>query len=472
MDGQGGSYHGDKPIRNFEEDSLGFETAARHVADSIHSLTSPDGFVIGVEGEWGAGKSSFVNLVVKAMREKSSAAEIVHFLPWLISSKEGMLYELFSEIINAAVRVMVPPRAASFMGRVRQMLVMPSNIARWRRARRVKRLYSNFSGRVVQAARLADVGLTGGVAGTAAQVGKDFVDSWVDSDSLVAEKTKLSKELARLQRKIVLVIDDLDRLEPREVVEMLRLVRAVVDFPNMVFVLCYSRSIISKSLESALHMDNGGEFLEKIVQVSFPVPRPEAFDLRQMLRTDVRNYFSEALLESDGAAWDVRERLERVIDFEGGVGLSTPRHVVRVVNSLRLYGGAVADKVDIADLVWLQLIRLQSYALFQWVENYLMEFAALSSGAAIPDAQRKSDEEALRSIVDSMHGGGVASGRLQFMSEILPGFKFRSNSAGRPGEGELSLYELSGRAAGSYHRRLSSSHHYRLYFAFDTPQGR
>ncbi|WP_141097963.1 KAP family P-loop NTPase fold protein [Stenotrophomonas maltophilia] len=471
MDGRNRGYHGDKPIRSFEEDSLGFGGAARLVANSIHSISSPDGFVIGVEGEWGSGKSSFVNLVVNAMREKISAAEVVHFLPWLISSRDGMLYELFSEIINAAVRVLTPPKAASFVGRMRQVLVMPSNLSRWRRTKRIKRLYSNFSGRVVQAARLADMGLVGGVAGTAVQVGKDFVDSWIDSDSLVAEKAKLSRELAKLERKIVLIIDDLDRLEPREVVEVLRLVRAVVDFPNMVFVLCYSRSIIAKSIESSLSMRDGGEFLDKIVQVSYPVSRPEAFDLRQMLRVDVKNYFSQALIESDGAAWDVRERLERVIDFEGGIGLSTPRQVVRVLNSLRLYGEAVADKVDIADLVWLQLIRLQSYELFQWIEYYLMEFAVLSSGSTISDAQKKGDEDALRSIVDSMRTGAMTSGRLQFMSEILPGFKFRSNAAGRPGDGELSLYEVGGRAAGTYHRRLSSSHHYRLYFAFATPHG-
>ncbi|HBO5156315.1 TPA: hypothetical protein L4W81_004400, partial [Pseudomonas aeruginosa] len=57
------SFHGDRPIDVSSEDRLGFGPAARHVAEAIHKMASPDGFVISIEGEWGSGKSSFINLV-------------------------------------------------------------------------------------------------------------------------------------------------------------------------------------------------------------------------------------------------------------------------------------------------------------------------------------------------------------------------------------------------------------------------
>src|SRR5690606_39707911 len=64
--------------------------------------------------------------------------------------------------------------------------------------------------------------------------------------SLEKEKAQIQEELRKLERKIVVFVDDLDRLEPNEVVEVLRLVRAVVDFPNVIYVLCYSRDIIDR----------------------------------------------------------------------------------------------------------------------------------------------------------------------------------------------------------------------------------
>lgn len=98
-------FHGDRLIETPSEDRLGFEPAASHVAAAIHKMTSPDGFVIGIEGEWGSGKSSFINLASDAFRESTDAPEIVRFLPWLISSREGLLTELFTEITKAALRI-------------------------------------------------------------------------------------------------------------------------------------------------------------------------------------------------------------------------------------------------------------------------------------------------------------------------------------------------------------------------------
>lgn len=99
------SFHGDRPIEAPSEDRLGFGPAARHVAEAIRKMAPPDSFVIGIEGEWGSGKSSFINLVSDALRKPGNAPEIVRFLPWLISSREGLLKELFTEITKAALRI-------------------------------------------------------------------------------------------------------------------------------------------------------------------------------------------------------------------------------------------------------------------------------------------------------------------------------------------------------------------------------
>lgn len=248
----GQPFHGDRPIETSAEDRLGFGPAARNVAQAIHNMASPDGFVIGIEGEWGSGKSSFINLVSDALRQFENAPEIIRFLPWLISSRDGLLKELFIEITRAAIRidseVVQRGRWKTLMGKV-----WPQRYsARSLRKRYLKGLFSRFSSRLTHAGKLAELfGLTG--AGVATQAGTGSIEEWLGNASLEKEKANIQAELCKLKQKIVIFIDDLDRLESDEVVEILRLVRAVVDFPNVVFVLCYSPGIITKNLSTALH---------------------------------------------------------------------------------------------------------------------------------------------------------------------------------------------------------------------------
>ena len=107
-------------------------------------------------------------------------------------------------------------------------------------------------------------------------------------------KGDLIEGLRELNRRIVVIIDDLDRLEPHEAVEIMRLIKAVADFLNILYVLCYDPEILADSLKCILSVDNGAAYLEKIVQVRFKVPQPEAFDLRR--------WFLEECLAFHGSA--------------------------------------------------------------------------------------------------------------------------------------------------------------------------
>ncbi len=64
-------------------------------------------------------------------------------------------------------------------------------------------------------------------------------------------KDKLARSLRELGHRFVVTIDDVDRLEPAEVIEILRLVRSVIDLPNVVYLLCYDSEILAHSIEKA-----------------------------------------------------------------------------------------------------------------------------------------------------------------------------------------------------------------------------
>ncbi|MCY0519276.1 P-loop NTPase fold protein, partial [Pseudomonas aeruginosa] len=71
---------------------------------------------------------------------------------------------------------------------------------------------------------------------------------------------------------------------PSQIAEVFRLVRAVADLPRFTHILCYDRQIITHAVEYALNIEDGSRYLQKIIQLSFKLPRPEAFDLRNEFR--------------------------------------------------------------------------------------------------------------------------------------------------------------------------------------------
>jgi len=278
------------------------------------------------------------------------------------------------------------------------------------------------------------------------------------STSLIKRKSEIVEALRLLSRRIVIFIDDLDRLEPRDASEMLRLIRAVADFPNVIYVLSYDGDIVGHTLESALQVDDGRAYLEKIVQISFQVPRPEAFDLRRWFQDEVQVLFAAELSELADPQRPADHRLAQAIDIQGGRYLTTPRHVVRAINALRLHGVPVRDSIDIADMVWLQLVRLGNPALYSWTEEYLTEASAAYRGAGIPNESAQQMGQSLEKILGS-EGGDLSRARFD-LADILPGVA--QEFAGGQATGRV-FNDLRRETFGKFivGRRLGSPEHYR-----------
>jgi len=252
-----------------------------------------------------------------------------------------------------------------------------------------------------------------------------------------------------------------------------RLVRAVADLPNIIYVLCYSRKILARSLSKIMALENDGDaFIEKIVQVEFSIPRPEEFDLRRMLRERIEHLIPEIISNvNEPPNSGSMARLSYVIDTEGRRSIQTPRHVSRIINSLQLYGLPVLDHIDIGDLLWLQILRLTEIDLYKWVERYIVGAVAIANGA------RPSMGEESELLIDLERIIG-SSGRdpeitMRELREYLPGIVYNSETRAIPILGNHSIYhELAGNRLDRYlaERRLASPQHYRYYFALSRPK--
>ena len=148
----------------------------------------------------------------------------------------------------------------------------------------------------------------------------------------------------------------------------------------------------------------------------------------------------------------------------------TPRDVVRAINALRLHAIPVRGSIDIADMVWLQLVRLGNPTLYAWIEEYLTETSALYRGAGIGDHSAEQMGRRLDGILtqESVDLDRAIFDLGQLLPGISPGFGFAADRNARRVFNNLRRDTFHSFVV---ERRLGSPEHYRYYFAFAQPAG-
>lgn len=442
---------GDRALAPDGVDRLGFRAMADRLAQALAAGTATDGLVVGVVGKWGSGKSSLLNLTQNAIEKLDQVSRplVIEFKPWLVGDRDSLLQSLFVEL--AAGLDTIEHEA----GNSTNLTISKAKSA----GASVRDFAANLGG-VASAAK--SVGLVIPWVGT---IGA-FIGSAVEAagnpkkPSLTGLKSKVAKRLKQLPQPLIVVVDDLDRLEPKEIVEVLRLVRSVADFPNVIYVLGYDQEIVAHAVQSAALVADGHAYMEKIVQITVPVPLPEAFDLRRWFTSELQGL---ALTNTP----EEGRRITEIVDVEGGRYLTTPRSVIRTLDAIRFTQAAVRDTADLTDLVWLQLIKVGNPNLYTWIEGYIVEISARSAGRVHigQEGINRSRERLDQALQRENQTFGEVCGRLAM---FLPGItSYQDADSEEPGIfQDVSEHEMH-RAVAAL--RLASPDHYRRFFTFAAP---
>ena len=329
----GTSSTADQPIKSSSEDVLGRARSAHAFADSIRELDTSQGLVVGILGQWGQGKSSFINL----MRERFEAdprLTVIDFNPWMFSGSDQLLSIFFREI-GAELSV----SSSNILGQVANWLSKYSEILR---------PVSHFVP-VPYAGSIADIA-SAGISGTAG----------ITSGKRSAQdvRRRIVEELEKLESPIVVVIDDIDRLATIEIREMFKLVRLTANFPNVVYILAFDR----ERVENALTEDGmpGCKYLEKIVQLSFDVPQTPKGPFRSQVFAGL-NRMLEPLAD---ARYD-RERWRDVYSKVIEPLFSNMRDIARFTLSAKTTLAELGAEIDLVDLLAMEAVRVLRPKLFQ-----------------------------------------------------------------------------------------------------------
>ena len=315
------NYFADNPISTASEDLLQRSKFVERIVREIDMIDASQGHVLAVTGQWGSGKTSVLNLVKDCLQNKEML--VVDYNPWLLSGTEALVAGLFGEI-NAQLK----QRGKQYRSIATKML-------------RYSELVAPFA--AIPVAGSWSAGLL-----AMASFARKFRE--LRSVSVAAQKEQVTKALGSLDHPIVVIIDDIDRLDRSEIREIFKLVRLTANFPNVIYLLSFDRIRV----ENALAEDGvpGRAYLEKIVQNGFELPMLP----RKVLTREV----AQAL---DFALEQIKVRLDREVWDNTLLNIVVPamknmRDVRRLAMAVRSTAAALPDSVEVSDIVALESMRL------------------------------------------------------------------------------------------------------------------
>lgn len=315
----------DRPSLDPNEDLFGHAPFAASLAKSIRDYPGTDGLVLALYGPWGSGKSTVLSYVRYYLEqgEEDDRPLIVPFNPWWFSGQENL--------------------ARAFLGQLQA--VLPSKNEKFK-------LLGSLLGEFAEGVGgLIDLtGVTGGLGGRLGWlIGAISKQKPKDVPAL---KTKISKILRDAGKRILVLVDDIDRLTPEETRQLFTVIKALGDFPNVVYLLAFDREVATHAIEQQNGLP-GERYLEKIVQVPFELPPID----QTALHAALFKRLDEVLGETPAGLFDPSYWTNV---FHDGIDalIKVPRDVVRFTNTLAVTYPTVRGEVNPVDFIALEALRV------------------------------------------------------------------------------------------------------------------
>lgn len=341
----------DKPASTLNEDAFGVQQYITGLKKFILECHTP--MTIAVQGDWGSGKTSMMNMV---RQELGGSVVTTWFNTWQYSQfnmGDSLAISLLSRLIDVLGT-----------GQDKQNETF----------RKLKDSVFSITKRVTKAAAQVYFGDNGGQAVESFfQNMKDTEKSEMDIAQAINELRKLFQEAVNNKlrqsgkNRLVIFVDDLDRLHPGKAVELLEVLKLFLDCDNCVFVLAIDYAVVSQGVKEKygklLGEEKGRSFFDKIIQVPFKMP---------VANYDISNYVKNCFKET-GIAFKVEEINTYVDLIRRSIG-TNPRSMKRLFNTYLLLTIVVSDEVLKSDrnkqLLFAVLCLQQA---FEGTYNYIVK---------------------------------------------------------------------------------------------------
>ena len=315
---------------------------AESAAAALRKVSSSAGLVVSIEGAWGSGKTSALAMIEAILNQPGAAHQplIVHFNPWLVGEKDVLLRHFLSRIAGAI----------NLSDHSRDGKKVAKEIKAYSKAFDLVKL---IPGAEPWTSLIKSVfNAVGDATGSIAEYKTPDIEAY---------KQKVEEALRQFQRPIIVFIDDIDRLFPNEVFEMVRIIKAVGELPHVGYVLAWDSAYVSSALEK-LGVPYASSYLDKVVQIRMPLPSLSLSARRKLINDALDELAPEALVPRFKAH---DQRLSGL--YYSGLRelLDQPRDMARVFNAVRMIEPPLRGEIVFADILGLAALSVKAPAVFE-----------------------------------------------------------------------------------------------------------
>lgn len=428
----------DQPITSHKEDILNRHLFSQSLGKAILSYKDKNSVVIGLFGAWGSGKTSIVNMSLEYVDNVSNnlpATErpvVLRFNPWNFSDQNQLISQFFKQL--------------SSILKHRDLGKEVENIGKQ---------IENYAEFFEPLALIPVFGITTAVVGKVIGRVGARLGQWgknQQSDLNVA-KEKLNTQVEKLSRKIIIVIDDIDRLNTIEIRQVFQLVKSLCDFPNTIYLLPFDKQVVIKAL-AEVQANSGNEYLEKVVQIPFEIPVIQRHSLEKLLFSQLDLLIKDLPEEKwDQTYWGNIYHSGLNYFFE------TIRDVNRYINSLRFSFGMIKEEVNPIDFLAITGIQVFLPEIYYGIRDNKDLFAGASGSET--QAQKEQSKKRCDEIIE--RAGEFPKERLlNFLKRLFPPVESIYGNIGY-GEGSLDNWRIR--------CRVCSPDKFDIYFQLALPEG-
>ncbi|WP_220788149.1 KAP family P-loop NTPase fold protein, partial [Bacillus paramobilis] len=297
------------------EDLLNRKNTVTSLSNAIKGVNVKGSFVIGMYGEWGEGKTTILDMIEKDLGDGKDYIHVIRFEPWYFKSIDSIIKNYFDLICESLGKKMMTLDLMMLISDYRDLLL--DSIEGFKIKKVISMVIPDFTSR----------------------------------QNVNTVKNKIEDKLKKLDQKVVIFIDDLDRMEREEILLIFKMVKLFSDFDNFIYILSFDKKRIERILWREMKSDK--DYLDKIIQVGFTLPKVPHGTYETILIDHLNNFIKERELTIDRES---KEKIQSSLQSISAL-FDDVRKIKRFYNLLNIKSAMMGKNISFYDFLIITLIE-------------------------------------------------------------------------------------------------------------------
>lgn len=337
----------EKPIKDKSKDRLKRNRFTANLATNINNYNHDESITIGLMGSWGSGKSSIINMLKDDI--DLSKIEIVEFNPWYFSGRKQLISDFFQVLSDS----------------------IGTNDGVLNKLGKDLKLYS------LALKPLTLIPQIGSIINILTKISESAGDYFYEysksqNEDISKIKERINDEIIKYDKKLLIIIDEIDRLENEDIKEIFQLVRALGDFDNMIYLLSFDKEKVVKVFSS------GEDYLDKIINVPLYIPELSKKNINDYFIKELGNIFNDNI-QIDSRYWDSIYKCVFENKFEN------LREVNRFLNIVRFNCDDMMKDLSVIDYLVIVFLKMFDEEIYKFIKENKDVLGDISSRSKFED---------------------------------------------------------------------------------------